>query len=322
MWSSSRRVLQELLSQTAVRSLSLTPAQNTVVVERWWKVPLSKVGSPPRLHPRRHRVYKLVEDTKNAPKKNMELILTQTVPKLGGRGDTVFVKKSVGRNKLLPQGLAVYPSPENKEMFAEELRLLREGRPEDRIQTRTGQLTVEFLKRSKLKIHKMPSEEFQLTKDIICRHFIKKLGIVVPPHALNLPFEPIKELGDYWCEVTVNGISTVRIPMSLVPYEDQSAKYQQQLKRQKQLEAEAADEDEAVVKAVSETAAVEAPKDSVSTGGEASETTASAEPATQAWDDCREGLGAFSQGEVVLWGYVILVILVIGGYLSSQLQGS
>lgn len=42
---------------------------------------------------------------------------------LGGRGDTVIVKKSVGRNKLLPQGLAVYPSPENKEMFAEELRV-------------------------------------------------------------------------------------------------------------------------------------------------------------------------------------------------------
>lgn len=183
--------------------------QNTVVVERWWKVPLSKVGSPPRLHPRRHRVYKFVEDTKNAPKKDMELILTQTVPseypqwikhvsiecrvnvwrnnesrintccslgfiltELGGRGDTVYVKKSVGRYKLLPQGLAVYPSPENKEMFAEELRvctdlsclhspphvtsdcsvylfisytllllqLLREGRPEDRIQTRTGQM--------------------------------------------------------------------------------------------------------------------------------------------------------------------------------------
>lgn len=35
----------------------------------------------------------------------------------------MFVKKSVGRNKLLAQGLAVYPSPENKEVFAEELRV-------------------------------------------------------------------------------------------------------------------------------------------------------------------------------------------------------
>ncbi|TWW65674.1 39S ribosomal protein L9, mitochondrial, partial [Takifugu flavidus] len=123
MWSCSRRVLQELLSQpAAVRSFSLSSPQSTVVVERWWNVPLSKVGSPPRLHPRRHRIYKLVEDTKHSPTPKMELILSQTVPKLGGRGDTVFVKKSVGRNKLLPQGLAVYPSPENKKIFAEELR--------------------------------------------------------------------------------------------------------------------------------------------------------------------------------------------------------
>lgn len=141
-----------------MRSNTYVCPQNTVVVERWWQVPLSKVGSPPRLHPRRHRIYKLVEDTKRSPTLKMELILTQTVPseslkqsqkcwdfyqqttfrclfclikitvfilltELGGRGDTVIVKKSVGRNKLLPQGLAVYPSPENKEMFAEELRV-------------------------------------------------------------------------------------------------------------------------------------------------------------------------------------------------------
>ncbi|XP_029370511.1 large ribosomal subunit protein bL9m [Echeneis naucrates] len=295
MWSSGRRVLQDLLSQAAVRSFSLSPAQNTVVVERWWQVPLSKIGRPPRLYARRHRVYKLVEDTKNAPKQNMELILTQTVTNLGGRGDTVFVKKSFGRNKLLSQGLAVYPSPENKAMFAEELRLLREGRPEDRIQTRTGQLTVEFLKCSKLKINKMPSEEFKLTKEVICRQFLKKLGVVVPPHALSLPFEPIKDVGEYWCDIQVNGIDTVRIPISVVPYEDLTASYQKQLKRQRREQAatdtsEEVDEGEAVVKAVSDAAdEAEAGKDSVSEVSEASasagtsvaEETASAMQTTQ-----------------------------------------
>ncbi|XP_034401044.1 39S ribosomal protein L9, mitochondrial [Cyclopterus lumpus] len=271
MWSSGRRVLQDLFSQPAVRSFSRTPTQNTVVVERWWQVPLSKVGSPPRLHPRRHRIYKLVEDTKLAPKEKMELILTQTVPKLGGRGDTVFVKKSVGRNKLLPQGLGVYPSPENKQMFAEELRLLREGTPEERIQTRTGQLTVELLKRSKLKINQMPSEEFQVNKEVVCRQFQKKLGVVIPPRVLSFPFESVKDLGDYWCEVTVNGLDKVRIPISLVPYEDPSARYQQQLKAQMQQAAAdisepAAEEDkDAAVKTVSHAAVeAEAGKDSES----------------------------------------------------------
>lgn len=47
-------------------------------MERWWKVPLAGEGRKPRLH-RRHRVYKLVEDTKHRPKDNLELILTQSV---------------------------------------------------------------------------------------------------------------------------------------------------------------------------------------------------------------------------------------------------
>lgn len=277
MWSSGRRVLQEVLrlQPAAVRSLSLTPAQHTVVVERWWQVPLSKVGRPPRLHPRRHRIYKLVEDSKHLPTEKMALILTQTVPKLGGRGDTVFVKKSVGRNKLLPPGLAVYPSIENKQMFAEEMRLLREGKSEERVQTRTGQLTVDFLKNTKLIINQMPSEDFQVTKEVVCRCFLKKFRLVVPLHALKLQQEPIKELGDYWCEVTVNGIDTVRVPVAIVPYEDPSASYQKQLRAQRQQQAVDTDtdnEDDAAVKAVT----LDSDKDSVSeasTSMEASEAT-------------------------------------------------
>uniref|UniRef100_A0A1A8ICE6 Large ribosomal subunit protein bL9m n=1 Tax=Nothobranchius kuhntae TaxID=321403 RepID=A0A1A8ICE6_NOTKU len=276
MWSFGHRVLQELLRQPAVRSFSLSPVQCTVVVERWWQVPLSKEGCPPRLNPRRHRIYKLVEDSKHTPTEKMELILTQTVPKLGGRGDTVLVKKSVGRNKLLPQGLAVYPSPENKQMFAEELRLLREGRPEERAQTRTGLLTVEFLKNAKLKINRTTSDEFQLTKEVVCRQLEKQWGLIVPLHALNLPFEPIKELGDFWCEVTVNGLDTVRVPMSLLPYEDPSASYQKQLKaRRKQQEASGlleADED-----SVGDAAEVEAGGDSVSGNNQTTQTAAPSE---------------------------------------------
>ncbi|KAI5091095.1 39S ribosomal protein L9, mitochondrial [Silurus meridionalis] len=196
--------------------------QNTVVVERWWQVPLSKEGRPPRLYSRRHRVYRFVEDTKHQTQEKLELLLTQTVPKLGGRGDTVFVKKSVGRNKLLAEGLAVYPSPENKEMFTEERRLLREGKREDRIQTRTGQLTVDFLKQSTLEIgiQTAPQQHFLLTKEIVCRHFLRKLGVVVPLHALTLPDEPITQFGDFWCDVTVNGLDTVRVQLIVGPYVD------------------------------------------------------------------------------------------------------
>lgn len=64
----------------------LSGRQGTVIVERWWKVPLAGEGRKPRLH-RRHRVYRLVEDTKHRPKDNLELFLTQSVEgKAGARG--------------------------------------------------------------------------------------------------------------------------------------------------------------------------------------------------------------------------------------------
>lgn len=231
MWAvaSSRFVLQSCWnlsnlksSLNRIQNLSQTACKNTVVVERCWKVPLSKEGKPAKLHPRRHRVYRMVEDQKHNSQDKMELLLTQTVPKLGGRGDKVFVKKSLGRNKLLPQGLAVYPSQENKDMFAEEIRLLREGRPEDRIQTRTGQLTVEFLKKTQLEVAMHTSLQYSLTKEIVCRQFLRQLGVFVPTHALTLPEEPITGPGEYWCDVTVNGVDTVRVPVSVVPYVEPS----------------------------------------------------------------------------------------------------
>lgn len=49
--------------------------------------------------------------------------------------------------------------------------------------------------------------------------FFLQLGVVVAPHALKLPEEPITQRGEYWCEVTVNGLDTVRVPMSVVNFE-------------------------------------------------------------------------------------------------------
>lgn len=199
------------------RDFSLSHSRGTVIVERWWKVPLAGEGRKPRLH-RRHRVYKLVEDTKHRPKENLELILTQSVDELGVRGDLVSVKKSVGRNRLLPEGLAVYASPENKKLFEEEKLLRQEGKL-DKIQTKAGEATVKFLRSCHLEVGMKNNVKWELNPEIVARHFLRNLGVVVAPHALKLPEEPITQRGEYWCEVTVNGLDTVRVPMSVVNFE-------------------------------------------------------------------------------------------------------
>ncbi|NXN22752.1 RM09 protein, partial [Nycticryphes semicollaris] len=146
----------------------------TVVVERWWQVPLSKEGRPPRLHPRRHRIYRLLEDTKHLPKGELELILTQSVENLGNRGDVVSVKKHVGRNRLLPQGLAVYASPENKKMFEEEKKLRQEGKLE-MLQTQSGERTIRFLKSCRLEVGMKNNVKWELNNEIVARHFLKNV---------------------------------------------------------------------------------------------------------------------------------------------------
>lgn len=161
-------------------------------------------------------MYRLVEDTKHQPKGELELILTQAVEGLGRRGDLVSVKKHVGRNKLLPQGLAVYASPENRKMFEEE-KLHQEGKLEVQ-QTQSGERTLKFLKSCRLEVGMKNNVKWELNNEIVARHFFKNLRVFVPPHALKLPEEPITRWGDYWCDVTVNRLDTVRVPMAVVQF--------------------------------------------------------------------------------------------------------
>ncbi|XP_060113841.1 large ribosomal subunit protein bL9m, partial [Heteronotia binoei] len=190
------------------------PGQETVIVERWWKVPLSKIGREPRIKHRRFKVFRLIEDTKHSPKQPMELLLTDSVEGLGVRGDLVLVDKSYGRNKLLANNLAIYPSPENKKMLEEEM---KDGNLA-KTQTQSGTKTVRFLQTCHLEVGMKNNVKWELTPEIVARHFLKNLKVMVPPYAVKLPDEPITRWGEYWCEVTVNGLDTVRVPMSVVRF--------------------------------------------------------------------------------------------------------
>ncbi|XP_059727158.1 large ribosomal subunit protein bL9m isoform X2 [Haemorhous mexicanus] len=192
------------------RALSLSHGSGSVVVERVWPVPLGRAGAAPRLHPRRHRVYRLLRDGKHLPRGDMELLLSRAVQDLGSRGDVVSVRKSLGRNKLLPQGLAVYPSPENLRLFQQEKELAQQGKLEEP-QTQSGQKTLEFLRRCRLQVGMKNNVSWELTPDIVARHFLKN----------------------------VNGLDTVRVPMDVVQFLHPKTKrfrhWQQQ--QQQQLES-------------------------------------------------------------------------------------
>lgn len=67
----------------------------------------------------------------------MKVLLRQDVPSLGVIGDVVEVKPGYARNYLLPQNLAVEPSPANLKKVEEEKRL-RAERQRQRLETLKG----------------------------------------------------------------------------------------------------------------------------------------------------------------------------------------
>ncbi|XP_009993480.1 PREDICTED: 39S ribosomal protein L9, mitochondrial, partial [Chaetura pelagica] len=91
---------------------------------------------------------------------------------LGTRGDLVSVRKSLGRNKLLPQGLAVYASPENRKMFEEEKELQQTGKIEV-LQTQSGEKTLQFLRSVRLEVGMKNNVKWELNAEIVARNFLK-----------------------------------------------------------------------------------------------------------------------------------------------------
>ncbi|KAM4878207.1 large ribosomal subunit protein bL9m isoform 1-T1 [Sylvia borin] len=163
----------------------------------------------------------------------MELLLTRAVQDVGGRGDVVRVSKALGRNKLLPQGLALYPSAQNCHRLRGEL---DQQEKLEQTQTQSGQKTLAFLRRSRLRVGMKNNVSWELSADIVARHFLRSLGVSVPPEALRLPPEPITRWGHFWCDVTVNGLDTVRVPMDVVQFLHPKTKrfrhWQEQQRRQ------------------------------------------------------------------------------------------
>ncbi|CAH1246679.1 MRPL9 [Branchiostoma lanceolatum] len=195
----SRQLLQA--ARISAESLSLQQRRTTYVLKRSHPLRLLKEGHEHRLK-KMNKVYELVEET--APrdaKPKLQLILTEDVPKLGKKGDVVQVRKQFGRNKLLATGLAMYASPENRQMF------------EDR-------KTLEYLSQQTLTISVRDNwpDDWVMTKEHLSHWMFRHLLIVAPPHTITLPEEPVDRLGSYTFTVTINQLESVEVKLEMVPH--------------------------------------------------------------------------------------------------------
>ena len=126
----------------------------------------------------------------------MEIILLQKISKLGNMGDTVQVKQGFGRNFLIPSGMALRATKENKEFFEGTKAKLLEENKEAIGKAEKIRVEVEKLK---LLIVRSASDTGILFGSVTTRdisNLIGEQGVTLSRKQIALD-KPIKELGTY-----------------------------------------------------------------------------------------------------------------------------
>ncbi|MGO2132687.1 MAG: 50S ribosomal protein L9 [Halomonas sp.] len=127
----------------------------------------------------------------------MEVILLDTIGKLGDLGDKVTVKAGYGRNYLVPYGLAVPATKDNIAAF-EAQRAELEARAAER--KAEAESRAEQLNDIELSLVAKAGEEGKLFGSIGPRDLaeaISSTGIDVGRHEVRMPEGPIRNIGEY-----------------------------------------------------------------------------------------------------------------------------
>lgn len=133
----------------------------------------------------------------------MDVILLDTVPSLGGRGETVKVKPGYARNFLFPRKLALPASTSNRRVFSEEEKVLAKR---DELDKHTAQAAAGKLTGVSCTIPVQVGEEDKLYGSVTAHDISKVLkdqGYEIDKKQVMLE-EPIKQLGVYTIDVKLH----------------------------------------------------------------------------------------------------------------------
>ena len=132
----------------------------------------------------------------------MEVILLESIAKLGDLGDKVSVKSGYGRNFLIPQHKAVPTTADNIEAFeARKAELQRNA--EDKLIRATAR--AEQIEALELSLTSKAGDEGKLFGSITVRDIaeaVAALGVEIEKSEVRLPEGPLRELGDF--EISVH----------------------------------------------------------------------------------------------------------------------
>ena len=147
----------------------------------------------------------------------MEVILLETIAKLGDLGDRVTVKSGYGRNFLIPQKKAVPATFENLELF-ETRRAELEKVAGEKLADAHGR--AETINSMAISIQTKAGEEGKLFGSITVRDIAeaaKAKGVALEKSEVRLPDGPIRELGDFEIDVRLHPEVGAVLKLAVVP---------------------------------------------------------------------------------------------------------
>ncbi|MCZ6500938.1 MAG: 50S ribosomal protein L9 [Gammaproteobacteria bacterium] len=149
----------------------------------------------------------------------MEVILLESIAKLGDLGDKVSVKSGYGRNYLIPQHKAVPATAENVEAF--EARKAELQRQEDE-KLAQASARAEKIGALSLSLTSKAGEEGKLFGSITVRDIAEAAaseGVEIEKSEVRLPEGPLRELGDYEIGVHLHSEVNVVLKVSVIAEE-------------------------------------------------------------------------------------------------------
>ncbi len=145
----------------------------------------------------------------------MQIILLKDVEKLGKKGDAVNVRKGFGRNFLLPRGLALPATRENKSQFETEK---KRAAAQKARQKSAAQEMADKLGRTKLQIEVTVGEKDKLFGSVTAQDLAEALArkeFCVDKKQIHLP-EPLKSLGKHTVTVELSPEVKCSVEVELV----------------------------------------------------------------------------------------------------------
>ena len=147
----------------------------------------------------------------------MEVILLETIAKLGDLGDKVTVKSGYGRNFLIPQKKAVPATAENLEVFEArraELEKIAGGKLLE------AQSRAETINALSVSIETKAGEEGKLFGSVTVRDIAEAAeakGVALEKSEIRLPQGPIRELGEFEIDVHLHPEVDAILKLAVVP---------------------------------------------------------------------------------------------------------